>query len=112
MSRSRRRRLERRTRPRKANARYRKTTLAGRRGEPVIDHGTVELRDRKRRLTRREDLELTGAAVLFAHEHLDRQQFDTLGVVTDWLRRIARAWGGRGGSCEVLWQAITPHWFR
>jgi len=94
-----------RGRPRRANAKRRQTTVAGRRGE--ADTGTEELRRRKRRVTGREDLELTGAAVLFAHEHLDRQQFDTLGVVTVLLQQAARGWGGRDGSVSGLWEAIT-----
>jgi hypothetical protein len=117
-----------RGRPRKANAKRRATTIAGRRGE--TDTGTEELRRRKRRIAAgREDLELTGAAVLFAHEHLDRQQFDTLGVVTVLLQlahehldrqqfdtlgvvtvllqQAARGWGGRDGSVSGLWEAIT-----
>ena len=67
-------RRDRRGRPRQAQAKRRQTTVAGRRGEP--DTGTAELR--RRRATGREDLELTGGAVLFAHDHLDRQQYDTL----------------------------------
>ena len=95
-----------RGRPRRANAKRRQTTVAGRRGE--ADTGTDELRRRKRRIAAdREDLELTGAAVLFAHEHLDRQQFDTLGVVTALLQQAARGWGGRDGSVSGLWEAIT-----
>jgi hypothetical protein len=97
-------RRDRRGRPRQAQAKRRQTTVAGRRGEP--DTGTAELRRRKRRATGREDLELTGAAVLFAHDHLDRQQYDTLGVTTELLRRIARAWG-RDGSVPGPWDAIT-----
>src|SRR6267143_3146325 len=94
-----------RGRPRRANAKRRQTTVAGRRGE--ADTGTEELRCRKRRVTGREDLELTGAAVLFGHDLLDRQQFDTLGTITELLQRVARAWGGRDGNVTGLWQAIT-----
>jgi hypothetical protein len=94
-----------RGRPRQANAKRRQTTVAGRRGAP--DSGTAELRRRKRRVTGREDLELTGAAVLFGHDLLDRQQFDALGVVTALLQQAARGWGGRDGSVSGLWEAIT-----
>lgn len=93
-----------RGRPRLANARRRATTRAGRRGE--IDYGSELLRARKRRATGREDLEIDGASVLFGHDHLDRQQFDTLGLITDWLRRAARAWGLKDGSCGGLWEAV------
>jgi hypothetical protein len=51
-------------------------------------------------------LPLDGAAVLYGHEHLDRQQFDTLGLITQWLHRLARAWGGKDGSCAGLWAAL------
>jgi hypothetical protein len=94
----------RRGRPHKANAKRRQTTVAGRRGEP--DTGTTELRRRKRRATGREDLELTGAGVLFGHDLLDRQQFDTLGMITRLLQRLAVAWGGTDGVTG-LWLSIT-----
>jgi hypothetical protein len=61
----RRRRFERRGRPRLANAKRRQTTVAGRRGVPVIDRGTNELRSRKRRLTTREDLEVNAVGILY-----------------------------------------------
>ena len=93
-----------RGRPRRANAKRRQTTVAGRRGE--ADTGTEELRRRKRRVTGREDLELTGAAVLFGHDLLDRQQFDTLGLITGLLQRLAVGWGGTGGV-SGLWLSIT-----
>jgi hypothetical protein len=65
------------------------------------------LRRRKRRIAAgREDLEINGASVLFAYEHLNRQQFDTLGTITEGLQRLARAWGGLGGVTG-LWHAIT-----
>jgi hypothetical protein len=60
------------------------------------------LRARKLRITGRADLELTGAAILFAYEHLDRQQFDTLTAITEILRRVGRAWGGRDGNVNGL----------
>jgi hypothetical protein len=100
-----RRRLERRGSPRKAVAKRRATTTAGR--APEVDQGTTELRRRKRRATSREDLEVNGAAVLFGYDHLDRAQYDTLGVVTELLQRVARAWGGRDGNVVGLWMSIT-----
>jgi hypothetical protein len=101
---SKRRRLERRGRPRKHVKRP--TTLRER--APPVYQGTAELRRRKRRIAAgREDLEISGTSVLLAYEHLNRQQFDTLGTITELLQRIARAWGGRDGSVGGLWQAIT-----
>ena len=94
----------RRGRPRKANARRRATTVAGRQAAP--DKGTRELRRKKRLATGREDLEIDGAAVLFAHGHLDRAEYDAIGLITGWLRLSTRAWGGRDGSCGGLWDAI------
>src|SRR4029077_6836445 len=93
-----------RGRPRRANAKRRQTTVAGRSGE--ADTGMEELRRRKRRVTGREDLELTGAAVLFGHDLLDRRQFDTLGMITGLLQRLAVAWGGIG-CVSGLWLSIT-----
>jgi hypothetical protein len=91
-------------RPRKADAKRRRTTVAGRAPDP--DRGTEQLRIRKRRTTGREDLEINGAAVLFGHDLIDRAQYDTLGTVTKLLQRVARAWGGRDGSLNGLWSAI------
>jgi hypothetical protein len=45
--------------------------------------------------------------VLFGHDQLDRAQYDTLGTVTELLQHAARAWGGRDGSLNGLWEAIT-----
>jgi hypothetical protein len=64
------------------------------------------LRARKLWLTGRLDLPLDGAAILYAHDKLDRQQFDTLGHITLLLRRISRGWGGDGG-CTGRWSALT-----
>jgi hypothetical protein len=99
-----RRRLERRGRPRKANAKRRTATTAAAR-VPALDQGTAELRRRKMQATTRPDLEVNGAAVLFGHEHLDRAQYDTLGMVTELLQRVARGWGALGGVTG-LWYAI------
>jgi hypothetical protein len=99
------RRRDRRGRPRKANARRRATTVAGRRAPD--DPGTDQLRTRKHAVTGRTDLEINGAAVLFGHGHLDRAQYDTLGRITELLQRVTRAWGGRDGNVTGLWEAIT-----
>jgi hypothetical protein len=100
-----RRRTDRRGRPRKPDARRRRTTLAGRR--PPSDPGTDELRRRKRAATGREDLEVNGAAVLYGHDLLDRAQYDTLGTVTELLQRVGHAWGHRDGNLNGLWEAIN-----
>jgi hypothetical protein len=94
----------RRGRPRKIDAKRRRTTVLGR--APEVDQGTVQLRAHKRAATRREDLEISAAAVLFGHDLIDRQQFDTLAEITLWLETMARAWGGLGGVTG-LWYAIT-----
>jgi hypothetical protein len=100
------RRKARRGRPRKPDAlsKRRATTSKGR--APEVDLGSSMLRARKRAVTGREDLELTGAAVLLGHDLLDQAQYDTLGTVTELLQRVARAWGGRDGSLNGLWTAI------
>jgi hypothetical protein len=72
----------------------------------LTDYGTSELRTRKRRATTREDLPLDGAAVLLGREYIDHEQFDTLGRITELLRRVARAWGGKDGSVQGLWTAL------
>jgi hypothetical protein len=69
-------------------------------------HGDKGAPPPKRRATGREDLELTGGAVLFAQEHLDRHQFDTLALIAEWLRRVALAWGGKDSNCAGLWAAL------
>jgi hypothetical protein len=98
-------RRARRGRPKKADAKRRRTTVAGRR--PEVDQGTTQLRSRKRRIAAgREDLEINGVSVLFAYDHLNRHQFDTLAEITLWLETMARAWGGLGGVTG-LWYAIT-----
>jgi hypothetical protein len=91
-TRHRRRRLERRGRPKKANARRRATTVAGRRAPD--DLGTNELRAKKRAVTRYENLEINPSAALFGHGAIDAMQFETLALLSLWLRTLARAWGG------------------
>jgi hypothetical protein len=98
---ARRRRLERRGRPRQAKAKRRQTTVAGRQVE--ADKGTAQLRRKKRRATGHEDLELDGAAVLFASGHLDREQYDALGLALPAAgRRPARADQAGGASGWLL----------
>ena len=88
------RRRDRRGRPRKANARRRATTVAGRAPPP----GSRLARAGRPQACASPDARIsrsTGAAVLFGHDHLDRAQYDTLGRITELLQRVARAWGGQ-----------------
>jgi hypothetical protein len=100
----RRRRLERRGRPRKAIAKRRATTTAGRR--PEIDKGSDELRQRKLRATTQDNVEINGMGVLFGRGLIDAQQYDVLTTVTMWLERLMRGWGGLGGVTG-LWYSIV-----
>jgi hypothetical protein len=97
-----------RGRPRVAHAKRHTTTREGRRtGQDPIDGGSPWLMRRKVRVANgRTDLPLDGGAVLFAHDLIDREQFDRLGEVTRWLQATARAWGGRDGSVSGLWSSI------
>jgi hypothetical protein len=97
-------RRDRRGRPRKADAKRRATTLAGR--APNRDEGTTELRRRKKQATARPDLEINAASVLFGRGLLSPEQYDILSTVTLWLQRLARGWGGLGGVTG-LWYSIT-----
>jgi hypothetical protein len=104
---SRKRTGRRRGRPRKANARRRQTTRAGRRGEPeLIDQGTSELLARKLRATTRPDLEASAIGVLYGRALIDAHQYQVLAELTLTLQRLARSWGGTGGV-EGLWQGIV-----
>jgi len=93
-----------RGRPYNPNARRHRTDRAGRRGE--VDRGSERLRSNKRLLTGREDLPLDPAGVLLGRELIDHQQYSTLSLITDWLQRAARAWGGKDGSVHGLWNTI------
>jgi hypothetical protein len=97
------RRRDRRGRPRKANARRRATTAAGRRAPD--DLGTPELRLRKVRATTRDNLEINGVGVLYGRGLIDAAEYDTLGTIVMWLQRLARDWGGAGGV-HGLWNSI------
>jgi hypothetical protein len=92
-------------RPAKVDAKRRQTTRAGRAGEP--DKGTSQLRRHKRRLTSRDDVEISGPGILFGHGHLDRQQYDLLDEVTGALRLLAASLGPRQNAIAGLWAAIT-----
>jgi hypothetical protein len=99
----RRRRLDRRGRPRKANARRRATTVAGR--APPPDYGTPELRQRKVRATTRDNLEVSAVGALLGRELIDIEQYNMLTTLTLWLERLMRSWGGTGGVTG-LWHSI------
>jgi hypothetical protein len=64
------------------------------------------LRQKKRRLTAREDVELTPAGVLYGHGHLDNAQYSALGFITVLVRRIARSFG-RDASPVGIWAALA-----
>jgi hypothetical protein len=85
-------------------AKRRATTLAGRR--PELDTGTQELRARKLRATTKSNLEISGAGVLLGRDLIDIDQYNVLTMVTMWLERLARGWGGTGG-CHGLWLTIV-----
>jgi hypothetical protein len=87
------------------NARRRHTTRRGRRGEDDRDYGSVLLRDKKRALTGRLDVERTPAGILYGHGYLSNSQYFALGWVTQLLQMIARSFG-RGASPAGLWSAI------
>jgi hypothetical protein len=87
------------------NARRRHTTRRGRRGEDDRDYGSALLA-KKRRVTGREDVEMTPAGVLFGYGFLDRYQYDALGWITKLLQWIARSFG-RGSSPAGVWAAIV-----
>src|SRR4051794_9561338 len=84
-----------RGRPPNPNARRRQGTRAGRRGEDTTDHGTRELRGKKRRYTTRTDLPIDAAGILLGHRLIDDRQYSTLASITGLLQSVARAWGGR-----------------
>jgi hypothetical protein len=101
-----RRRRDRRGRPRKATAKRHQTTLAGRRGQIVVDQRTPQLRARKIRTTTRPDLELTAVGVLHSRGHLDQQQYAMLAELTLMLQRLTRGWAAMGGV-DGLWRGIV-----
>jgi hypothetical protein len=96
-----------RGRPRKAITKRRFTTRHGRKyGVEPIDHGSAYLRARKLRLTGRFDLPMDPAGVLLGRALIDAEQYGMLPLITEWLQRVARAWGGKDGSVSGLWSAL------
>jgi hypothetical protein len=97
-----------RGRPRKANARHRATTLAGRRAPP--DLGSPELIRRKIRVANGSavPVELVDVAgVLAANELIVDEELVALRMLADWLRRLRVALQLRQASPGGLWAAIT-----
>jgi hypothetical protein len=86
------------------HARRHQTTRAGRRGE--VDRGSERLRQRKRLLTGREDVEMTAAGALYGHGHLDNAQYTKLGVITAMLRNVQVAMGKGSLSVAGIWSAL------
>jgi hypothetical protein len=70
--------------------------LGRRTGVDPIDEVSPLLCQHKHRLTGEETIELSTAGILFGHGCIDRVQYDTLGNITLWLRRLARELGPRG----------------
>jgi hypothetical protein len=91
-------------RPVDPHARRRQTTRAGRRGE--VDRGSERLRAKKRQLTSREDVEMTGPGILYGRGHLDNLQYTKLGVITQLLRNVQTAMGKGSLSVAGIWAAL------
>jgi hypothetical protein len=105
---ARRRRLERRGRPRKANAKRRQTTTAGRRAPD--DHGSPELAARKRRVANgsAEPVELRDVSgILCAHHLIEAEELATLRLLAQWLRALALAHHIGQAPPGGLWSALT-----
>jgi hypothetical protein len=71
-----------------------------------VDRGSERLRENKRQVTSREDVEATPAGVLYGHGHLDRHQYEMIGYVTSLLHQVRRAMGGTL-SVAGVWSAVT-----
>jgi hypothetical protein len=97
-----------RGRPRKENPKRRFTTRYGRKnGHDLVDHGTIQLRTRKLRVTRRIDLELTPLGALTGNGLLDVDEQIALRLVETWLLRARRARSLRANaSSQGLWEAL------
>ena len=104
----RRRRLERRGRPRKSDARRRATTLAERRAPD--DLGSPELRIRKLKAANSSSevpVELVDVGgILAAHYLIDEEELATLRLVAGWLHQVQRAFALSSASPNGLWAAI------
>jgi hypothetical protein len=91
--------------PPQAGAKRRKTTAAGRRGEP--DKGSPELLRKKRTATTCDDLEISPIAALYGRGLIDATQYDLLGTIVELLRRLARNLGPQPDAVTGLWLALT-----
>ena len=100
-------RKHRRGRPRKAGARRRATTTAGRR--PPADYRSLESIPRKARAGNgvAPPVELVDVAgVLFAHELIDPGELATLWQLAGWLHQLALACGLKSAGVGGLWGAL------
>lgn len=96
-----------RGRPRKADAKRRKTTVAER--APFLDFGSPELLCRKARLGHDSEapVELVDVAgALRAHGLIDAEELATVRLVAEWLRSVAKALHLSRASPTGLWAAI------
>jgi hypothetical protein len=87
-------------RPRKANARRRATTTAGRR--PPIDSGSPELVYRKTRVANG-----SAATVELPHHLIEDAELVAVRLIADLLAQFRRAFGTRLANPSGLWAAIT-----
>jgi hypothetical protein len=95
-------------RPRKANAKRRATTTAGR--APFLDLGSPELVIRKARVANGsgEAVELVDVVgILNAHDLLDTELTLIARLLASWLRMVQRAFGLPAGSPAGLWAVLT-----
>jgi hypothetical protein len=102
------RRRDRRGRPKKASAKRRATTLAGR--APFLDLGTDELIKRKARVANgsAEAVELRDVpGILAAHDLITAEELTQLRELGVWLRALARAYRIGQASPGGLWDALT-----
>jgi hypothetical protein len=99
-------RRDRRGRPRNALAKRRQTTLAGRRGEPVIDHGTEELQRQRRLATTRADLPNDLLGVLYGRGLLEGPQYAAGRDLGELVRLVRLGYGLTEASPAGAWRNI------
>jgi hypothetical protein len=97
-------RRDRRGRPRKANAKRRATTLAGR--EPAPDHGTEELRRHKLAATGSIDLPADVLGALHGRGILDREEYAAGLEFAALVALVRRALGLNEASAAGTWRNI------
>jgi hypothetical protein len=99
-------RRDRRGRPRNALAKRRQTTLAGRRGEVVIDHGTEELQRQRRLATTRADLPNDLLGVLYGHGVLEGPEYAAGRDLGELVRLVRLGYGLTEASPAGAWRNI------